>query len=323
LLTKTEDENHGGSICGVPGETCSSGDWRQAYADYLIQYVKFYRSSGLDISYLGSYNEPSYTTSYASMLSNGTQSADFIKLLGRTIEREGVDIKLTCCDDFGWDQQEAAMAGLNAVGEDGKSASDYLSVITGHGYASAPTYPLSTSLKSWQTEWADLSGHYTPYVFYASGDQGEGLTWARRIQVAFTDANVSAFLYWIGAENNLGNSALIALNGDEVIPSKRFWAFASFSKFVRPGARRIDARVTPPDATALTVSAFVNADGKVAVQVINNGTESFDIKMDLSGTVVPYTTNNQFDLQAGSACDKHGNGIYGSVPAYSMVNFVQ
>ena len=30
---------HGGTLCGVPGTKCPSGDWRQAYADYLRQYA--------------------------------------------------------------------------------------------------------------------------------------------------------------------------------------------------------------------------------------------------------------------------------------------
>ena len=50
-------ENDGGFICGVRGSNCTA-DWRQAYVDYLVQYVKFYQQEGIDISLLGAYNEP-------------------------------------------------------------------------------------------------------------------------------------------------------------------------------------------------------------------------------------------------------------------------
>lgn len=315
-----ENDFDGGYICGVSGESCPSGDWRQAYANYLIQYTRFYRDSGVNVTHLGSYNEPSYNTSYASMLSNGTQAADFIKVLGMTVKREGVDVKLTCCDDYGWDQQEALMAGLQKVGEDGQSAEDFLSVITGHGYASPPTYPLSTTKKTWLTEWADLTGDYTPQIFYNNSGPGEGITWAHHIQTAFVDANVSAFLYWIGAENASSNSALIDMIADEVIPTKRFWTFASFSKFVRPGARRIQAQV---DSADLSVSAFINTNGRVAVQIVNNATESYKVTMGLSGKVTPYTTNNEYDLLQGKAIDSQDGNIVGQVPGKSMVSFVQ
>ena len=36
MKTNGNDAN-GGSLCGVTGATCASGDWRQSYADYLVK----------------------------------------------------------------------------------------------------------------------------------------------------------------------------------------------------------------------------------------------------------------------------------------------
>lgn len=47
-------------LCGSPGHDCTSGDWQQAYANYLVQYVKFYQQEGLDITHIGFLNEPDY-----------------------------------------------------------------------------------------------------------------------------------------------------------------------------------------------------------------------------------------------------------------------
>lgn len=55
----TGQEAGGGYICGVRGSNCTQ-DWREAYADYLIQYVKFYEQSGVKTSMLGAYNEYVY-----------------------------------------------------------------------------------------------------------------------------------------------------------------------------------------------------------------------------------------------------------------------
>ncbi|KAF7516618.1 hypothetical protein G7054_g14079 [Neopestalotiopsis clavispora] len=60
MKTNGNDAN-GGSLCGVSGATCSSGDWRQAYADYLVQYVKFYEQEGVNVTHLGFLNEPDLT----------------------------------------------------------------------------------------------------------------------------------------------------------------------------------------------------------------------------------------------------------------------
>jgi len=38
-------DSNGGSLCGVTGATCSSGDWKQAYANYLVKYIQLYQVS--------------------------------------------------------------------------------------------------------------------------------------------------------------------------------------------------------------------------------------------------------------------------------------
>ena len=327
-MKTNNDTNNGGYLCGVSNATCATGDWKQAYADYLVQYYRYYEASGVKLTHLGFLNEPSFAPAYASMQSNGTQAAEFIRVLGETVKREGIDVKLTCCDDYGWQQQEALMAGLQAKDSSGKSGEDYLSVITAHGYASPPNFTLSTSKKVWQTEWADLNGQprWTPHVFWNVSGQGEGLTWASRIQTAFTHGNVSAFLYWIGAENATSNSALITTLGDSVYPSKRFWTFAQFSKFVRPGARRIWAQSTEP---LVNVTAFKNTNGVIAVQALSNATTDYTVDVHLGSCganswAIPYVTNNDNDLTKWKPIWINGDGYFqGYVPARSLVSWVQ
>jgi O-glycosyl hydrolase len=53
-------ENNGGYLCGVPGRTCSSGDWRQAYVNLLVQYIKFYAQEGIPVTPVGFLSEPDH-----------------------------------------------------------------------------------------------------------------------------------------------------------------------------------------------------------------------------------------------------------------------
>ena len=46
-MKTNNNEANGGSLCGTPGATCSSGDWRQAYANYLLQYASYYAAAGV------------------------------------------------------------------------------------------------------------------------------------------------------------------------------------------------------------------------------------------------------------------------------------
>ena len=47
-------------MCGTVNETCSSGGWRETYADYLVQYIKYYEQEGIIIDIVGFLNTPKY-----------------------------------------------------------------------------------------------------------------------------------------------------------------------------------------------------------------------------------------------------------------------
>ncbi|KAN0101653.1 glycoside hydrolase family 30 protein [Hyaloscypha variabilis] len=322
-MKTNDDENNGGYLCGVTNEPCASGDWKQAYANYLVQWARFYEESGVKVTNIGFLNEPQFAATYAGMLSNGTQAADFIRVLAKTIQASGLDLKINCCDGIGWDDQEAMMPGLLA-GPD--PAINYLSVVTGHGYDSPPNYTLTTNgVKTWLSEWGDLTGDYHPYTFYEDGGPAEGMTWAKNIQVALVDANVSGFLYWIGAENSTSSSSLINLINNSIVTTKRFWTFAQFSKFARPGAYRVKA--TSSDSL-ITVSSFLNTGGGVATQVINSGSTAYTVELKVSGFggnswVQPYLTDNANNLTALAKVGGSQDGTFTTeIPAWSLVSFV-
>jgi len=316
-------DNDGGYLCGVQDTDCPTGSWIQAYVNYLLEYVKLYKQAGVTVTNVGFLNEPQLNTSYASMQSNGTQAAEVIRVLGKTIKEQGLDLEINCCDAVGWEDAEQMLPGLQA-GPD--PAINYLSVYTGHGYASPPNFTLSTHLRTWLTEWADLTGDYVPYVFFNDSGPGEGMTWANNIQVAFNAANVSAFLYWEGAENATASSSLINLINNEIVLSKRYWVFAQFSKFVRPGARRVLASSSASD---VFVTSFKNSNGVMATQVLNNGTSATTIDLDIKGSwgwgnreARMYITDNEYDFKEEPLSMGNDGSYHGTIPARSLVSFI-
>jgi O-glycosyl hydrolase len=58
LMEMNSNENNGGYLCGATGQMCKSGDWKQAYADCLIQWSKYYAIVWVNITHLGFLNEP-------------------------------------------------------------------------------------------------------------------------------------------------------------------------------------------------------------------------------------------------------------------------
>lgn len=130
--------------------------------------------------------------SYDGMLSNGPEAASFIPILYSTIAKANLTAGITCCDAIGWGNQ---------VTYTGQFASDgteqYLSRITSHWYASRGTSPINTTLRVWQTEYSDLNDAFST-VWHSTGAKNEGFVWANDIYQGLVEANLSAFLYWVG-----------------------------------------------------------------------------------------------------------------------------
>ena len=192
-MKTNNNENNGGTLCGVPGATCSSGDWRQAYADYLVAYIRFYLRSGVAISHLGFLNEPEFSASYASMRSSGAQAADFIKnFLYPTLVAQSLDeqVGIVCCDSEGWGNQVQMTNAIKSAGAEGM-----LKAVSSHTYTGGPSGAMITRARVWLSEQCDLNGGWDT-KWYGNGGAGEGLTWANNVYSAVVNNNISGYVYW-------------------------------------------------------------------------------------------------------------------------------
>ncbi|KAI1265679.1 glycoside hydrolase family 30 protein [Xylariaceae sp. FL1019] len=312
MKTNGNDAN-GGSLV-MSGATCSSGDWRQAYADYLVQYIgissKYYLEANVTVTHVGFLNEPELTTSYASMRSSGTQAADFIKILGPTLQKANLSsVGINCCDAEGWSSRGSPMNTKHRY------------VRTWEQFLLMWRLPLYTD-RVWQTEAADLNGAWQGAW---CGGAGEGATWANSIYTAVVNANVSGYLYWIGAQTGTTNSKLIRIDGNTVTPSKRLWAFAQWSRSARPAAVRVGTSGAP---SGVKTAAFKNSDGSVAVLFINSGTSAASVQIKVSGDTtfnvtdaVAYLTDNTHDFNE-TAISVINGAATASIPGRSMMSAI-
>lgn len=311
-------ENNGGTLCGLQGATCASGDWRRAYADYLIQYTKFYAQEGIPITDLGFTNEPNYTTDYSSMRFTPAQAAEFTRIIGPLAAQNG--LKLACCDPVGWNDQRNYASAITA---DAQTAG-YVTTHTGHHYSSAPTSPLSVGGKrTWMSEWSPGGSSSSWNTNWDDGSGIDGFTVANSIHTALTAGNVNGYVYWYAVSTN-NTRAFIQGNGANYSVSKRLWAMAQYSRYIRPGANRIGA--TTPDGN-LKLSAYRNTDGSVVVVALNTGTSAQSTAFSLrnagttTGTATPYVTNNASSMTAQAAIGVSGGAFTATVPARSAVTY--
>ena len=322
---KTNDfATHGGTVCGIPGASCKSGDWRQAYAKYLVQYAKDYAAAGIPLSYVGPENEGNLPVKFQdSMIMSPAQTANFMGILGATLARSGLATGAECCAAIGWNYAQQYAAAI----ETDKQANTATALFTSHGYF----VPLNSPLKGWskpvwETEWAPFdTGPFDPA--WDDGSLSSGFTWAQNIYTGLTAANLSAFLYLWGANTSTTtitgpDTGLVYVKGNTVATSGRLWAFAGFSRFIRPGAVRIG---TTTSATGLDVSAFRNSDGSIAVVVLNSAhsrqAATFSLRGLSAAHVTPYLTDTTHQLAPQTPITVRNRAFTATLPPRSLVTY--
>ena len=322
---KTNDSAiHGGTVCGVQGTRCKTGDWRQAYANYLVQYAKDYAAAGVPLTYVGPENETTIAPPQDSMIMSPAQTANFMAILGATLARSGVSTRAECCASINWDWAQRFAAAI----ETDKAANTATALFTSHGYF----VPLDSPLKGWskpvwQTEWAPFdTGPFDPA--WDDGSQSSGFIWAQNIYTGLTAAHLGAFLYLWGANTSTTtvtgpNTGLVDVNGNTVATSGRLWAFASFSRFIRPGAIRIGTATS--GGSGLEVSAFRNSDGSTAVVVLNSAQSrhvaTFSVRGVDAAQVTPYVTDTSHSLAAQRPITVKKGAFTATLPPRSLVSY--
>ncbi|TMR99739.1 glycoside hydrolase family 30 protein [Nonomuraea basaltis] len=268
------DDKNGGTL--LP-------EWQRAYANYLVAYTKFYAKEGIKITDLGFTNEPDWTATYASMRFTPEQAAQFVKVLGPVAG----DVKLACCDSFGWTQGKAYTAAIEADPE----ARRWVKTHTAHTYASPVDGALPTSRKTWMSEWNPNGNTWNEA--WDDGSGYDGFTIAQAIHDSLTLGNVSAYVYWLGASRGTTRAFMQIDDAAKTYSvSKRLWAMAAYSRFIRPGAVRMDASAADP---ALKVSAFRNSDGSRVIVALNTGTAPVTWK-GVHGKATAYVTDTANSL---------------------------
>ena len=100
--------------------------------------------------------------------------------------------------------------------------------------------------------------------------------------VMWTDWNI--LLDETGGPNHVGNFCFAPIHADtkngKLIYTNAYYYIGHFSKFIKPGAKRISASSS---RVALQTTAFQNPDGSIAVIVMNSTDKKIDFNLWLKG----------------------------------------
>jgi O-glycosyl hydrolase len=176
----------------------------------------------------------------------------------------------------------------------------------------------------WQTEYCIL-GENAGEINGSKVDLGmdAALYIARVIHTDLTVANASAWQWWLAVSPYDYKDGLIYVDKNktdgQIRDTKMLWVLGNYSRFVRPGAKRITAEIADSAAAKnILLSAYKNTNNQLNIIIINSGTNNAAIHINCkklcSNSMRSYTTNAQGNLQPGYVS---GNII--SVPPRTVV----
>lgn len=285
------------SIIGTNGKLIP--DSAGAYAKYLNDFALYMAANGAALYSVSVQNEPDWAPDYEGCVWTATEMRDFLKNHGalisatRLMAPELVNNNQTYVNTILSD--DGAVANLDIVGT--------------HLYGGGIVENQLAKTKGkevWMTEHLDTNITHTANI-----------NTAVEIHDCFTKANFSAYIWWYGKR-------FYGLIGQDGVVTKRGYMVSQFARFVKEGAVRLGS--TPNSRSEVLVSAYRNGTKKVVV-AINKG--SADIKQTISfqgasaSTIIPYLTSSSKNAEQGTSISVSNNSFVYTVPAQSVVTFVE
>jgi len=284
FMKTNNDMLHGGQL---------RPEFAPSWANYFAKFIKAYQQQGIRLWGTTVQNEPMATQQWESCIYSAEDERDFLKNhLGPTLKREGLgDRKIIV-----WDHNRDLIYQRASTILADPDAARYAWGIGFHWYEPwSGGDPMFDNVRLVRETFPNHNLIFTEGCVdaFKADDLHNwrlGEAYGRSMindfnggAVGWTDWNV--LLDERGGPNHVGNYCFAPVHADtgtgELTYTNSYSYIGHFSKFVRPGARRI---ASSPSRSALLSTAFVNPDGKVSVVVMNRGDQRIDYHLWVDGS---------------------------------------
>jgi len=297
------------------------------YASYLEDFVKFFNTTNsFNLYAVSMQNEPEENVTYESCVWTPEQMDSWVAGHASTITSDAYSTKLIMPESDSFNPVDASPT-LNDT-----NAQGLVSIIGGHLYGVQPTaysIPSGDSTKElWMTEYGPLST--------ATLTWSQALTtYGESIHNSMVTGQYNAYVWWgaFGASagscaTNAGTCGLVD-NAGTVQPMG--YVMGQYSKFIQPGFVRVSATASP--VSGVFVSAYDYTGTKsytyhYAIVAINANSTTENLSFTLSNgssvtSLTPYQSTSSAGLAAQTAVTVSGGQFSYTLPAQSIVTFVQ
>ena len=263
-------------------------EYYESWALYYTKFIKAYEAEGMPIWGITIQNEPMAVQRWESCIYTAEEERDFLKNhLGPTMEREGLGDKKIVV----WDHNRDLISNRANTIFDDPEASKYAWGIGFHWYERwAGGKSMFDNLKNVTESYPDKKLLFTEgcieafdadkYQFWPNAERygSSMINDFNNGTVGWTDWNI--LLDQNGGPNHVGNFCFAPIHADlntnEVVMTPSYYYIGHFSKFIKPGAKRIS---TVSSRSHLLSTSFMNEDGSIATVVMNETDHDINYKM--------------------------------------------
>ncbi len=286
-----------------------------AYAKHLNDFGTYMKDNKVDLYAISVQNEPDYASEWTYWSTDET--TDFIANYGDKI----TSTKLMSPESFQYAPENASW-----VKDGGKK---FYKKILNNAKAMANCDVFGTHMYGTQRSWMDFtelenSGKeiWMTEVYVPNSDKDsanrfpEALDVSENIHNAMVVGNMSAYTWWYIRRN-------YGLMTEDGKISKRGYCMAQYSKYVRPGAVRVEATEQP--TKDVYVSAYKNKDGSIAIVAINKSDESYAQSFSVGQNIKNvdrYRTSANENIAETKNLESKNDGFFAQLPANSVSTFV-
>jgi glucosylceramidase len=301
------------------------------YANYFVKFVQAYQNTyNLPIYMVSMQNEPhNCNSTYATMSMEPGDQATFSNNLRTALNNAGFSgIKILGWDHNWYENNSPSTYPASVLG-----ASNSVSAIGWHCYA-GPTPGAQAVGTTLHNQYPSISQYMTECTGGSwATNAASNFVWDLQNLLIEPTRNWSkGSLYWSIALDPNGNPhtggcvgcrGMVTVNGGSYTKNEDYYAWGHFSKFVQPGAVRVDS--TDLGNGSIETAAFKNPDGSIVLVALNSGTGSKTFQVRWNGEGFSYTLAGQAAVSfkwtpsSGSGGGGGGGGITAGA-WYSVVN---
>jgi glucosylceramidase len=274
-------------------------EYAQAWANMFVKFIGAYKKQGIPMWGVTVQNEPMATQKWESCIFNADDERLFVKNhLGPTFHAQG----LANTKIIAWDHNRDMVYQRASNMLEDKEAAKY---IWGIGYHWYETWTGSTmrfeNVKRVNDAFPDT------HLLFTEGciekfNMGTINNWAMGEKYGYSmindfNAGTCGWTDWNilldekGGPNHVGNYCFAPIIGNtqtgKLIYTNIYYYLGQFSKFVKPGARRIAASAS---RDKLSSTAFINTDGKLVVVVMNSSDDKMPYFLWIKGKAASVTS---------------------------------